>query len=218
MTPSFDLYWSMRSPFCYVALDRVLEIQRSYDVDVDLRVVYPIAIRNPDFFENQPPHLRPYHLRDSARAAEFQGLPFRRPVPDPIVQDPETLEIAAEQPYIHRLTRLAAAATEAGKGLAFLDKVMRLLWDGGTDGWDRGSHLSEAIEAAGLDPEALLRDVAVHPETYDVIIETNQRAQLKSGHAGVPLFVFEDEPFFGQDRIDVLVWRMQQKGVARRRD
>jgi hypothetical protein len=28
--------------------------------------------------------------------------------------------------------------------------------------------------------------------------------------------VFEDEPFFGQDRIDLLIWRMQQRGVQRR--
>jgi hypothetical protein len=28
--------------------------------------------------------------------------------------------------------------------------------------------------------------------------------------------VFEGEPFFGQDRIDVLVWRMKQKGLRSR--
>ena len=27
------------------------------------------------------------------------------------------------------------------------------------------------------------------------------------------LFVLEGEPFFGQDRIDVLLWRMKQKGL-----
>jgi 2-hydroxychromene-2-carboxylate isomerase len=32
----------------------------------------------------------------------------------------------------------------------------------------------------------------------------------------VPTFVFENEPFFGQDRIDLLIRRMQSKGLARR--
>jgi 2-hydroxychromene-2-carboxylate isomerase len=32
----------------------------------------------------------------------------------------------------------------------------------------------------------------------------------------VPTFVFQNEPFFGQDRIDLLIWRMQSKGLARR--
>jgi hypothetical protein len=28
--------------------------------------------------------------------------------------------------------------------------------------------------------------------------------------------VFEGEPFFGQDRIDLLRWRMEQRGLRRR--
>jgi hypothetical protein len=29
--------------------------------------------------------------------------------------------------------------------------------------------------------------------------------------------VFENEPFFGQDRIDLLIWRMESKGLTRRK-
>jgi 2-hydroxychromene-2-carboxylate isomerase len=47
----------------------------------------------------------------------------------------------------------------------------------------------------------------------DKIIEANEEAQRHAGHWGVPLFVFEGEPFFGQDRIDHLVWRMKQRGL-----
>jgi len=36
------------------------------------------------------------------------------------------------------------------------------------------------------------------------------------GHWGVPTFVFESEPFFAQDRIDLLLWRMQGKGLTKR--
>jgi hypothetical protein len=28
--------------------------------------------------------------------------------------------------------------------------------------------------------------------------------------------VFENEPFFGQDRVDLLIWRMESKGLTRR--
>jgi hypothetical protein len=28
--------------------------------------------------------------------------------------------------------------------------------------------------------------------------------------------VFENEPFFGQDRIDSLIWRMESNGLTRR--
>lgn len=216
MTLAFDLYWSMRSPYCYLALDRVLALRARYDLEVKLRVVYPIAIRNPAFFESAPEHYRSYHLRDSNRVAEFLHIPYRRPIPDPIVQDLKTGEIAAEQPYIRSLTRLAAAAVEAGKGLEFQDQVMRVLWDGKTDNWHQGQHIPKALARAGLDPQGLKRAVELEPERYDALIEKNQKMQKQAGHTGVPLFVFQGEPFFGQDRIELLAWRMKQVGLTER--
>jgi 2-hydroxychromene-2-carboxylate isomerase len=35
-------------------------------------------------------------------------------------------------------------------------------------------------------------------------------------HWGVPTMVYEGEPFFGQDKIELLLWRMQQKGLQKR--
>ena len=43
----------------------------------------------------------------------------------------------------------------------------------------------------------------------------NEQDHAASGHWGVPTFVFENEPFFGQDRIDLLIWRMESKGLKR---
>ena len=39
-----------------------------------------------------------------------------------------------------------------------------------------------------------------------------------AGHWGVPTMVFDGEPFFGQDRLDLLVWRMRQAGLQERRN
>ena len=50
----------------------------------------------------------------------------------------------------------------------------------------------------------------------DAIIEDNENAQTVAGHWGVPLFVFAGEPFFGQDRVDHLLWRMKQTGLKER--
>ena len=63
---SFDLFWSFRSPYCYLALDRILEIERQFDVFVNVRPVFPLAVRTPDFFKNVNPKYRKYHLMDSA--------------------------------------------------------------------------------------------------------------------------------------------------------
>jgi hypothetical protein len=36
-------------------------------------------------------------------------------------------------------------------------------------------------------------------------------SRTSAGHWGVPTLVFQGEPFFGQDRIDVLRWRLTQR-------
>ncbi len=46
-------------------------------------------------------------------------------------------------------------------------------------------------------------------------IEANQRQLEESGQWGVPTLVFGGEPFFGQDRIEILRWRLDQNGLAR---
>ncbi len=95
---SFDLFWSFRSPYCYLTLDPILAVGREYEVAVNVRPVYPLAIRSPEFFKRVHPSYRPYHLLDSQRVADHLGVPYRRPLPDPIVMDMETNSIAHDQP------------------------------------------------------------------------------------------------------------------------
>jgi len=213
---SVDLFWSFRSPYCYLALDRLLAIHRDYAVEVNVRPIYPIAIRVPDHFKKISPLYRAYHTMDSKRLAEYLGIPFRRPLPDPIVMDIETGDIADDQPYIFPLTRLGMAAAMAGEGLPFIDRVSRMIWDGSVDGWNEGDHMDTAIRAAGLDPATLREEAEDNAKTMDDMIEGNQDAHAAAGHWGVPTFAFRGEAFFGQDRIDMLLWRMKQAGLKAR--
>lgn len=216
MALSFELYWSFRSPYSYIALPRVMLLTRDFAVEVEMRVVHPAAIRNPAYFRAMNPLARPYFLLDSAREAAFHGLPFRRPVPDPIVQDQQTLAIAAHQPYIYRLSRLGIAAMERGCGFAFCDEVSRVLWDGRVDNWHEGDHLARAAERAGLDLAELDRAIAAEPERHEAALAANDATLRAAGHWGVPTAVFRDEPFFGQDRLETLIWRLNQHGLAPR--
>ena len=94
---------------------------------------------------------RRYFLVDSARAAAFHSLPFRRPILDPITKDPITLALAPEHPLARRLGRLGIAGTERDRGLAFCLEVSCLKWDGRTDNWDQGDHLAQAVARAAVD-------------------------------------------------------------------
>lgn len=216
MTLTLQLYWSFRSPYSYIALPRLVALERDYDLSVELRIVHPAALRNPDYFRGMNALARPYFMLDSARAAAFHNLPFRRPVPDPVAQDPVTLAVAAEQPLARRLGRLGIAATERGRGLAFCNQVSRMLWDGSVDGWDQDEHLALASARAGLDIDDLEAAIAAEPDRHERLLADNDQALREAGHWGVPTMVFRGEPFFGQDRIDLLVWRLRQHGLARR--
>ncbi|MDE3114427.1 MAG: DsbA family protein, partial [Pseudomonadota bacterium] len=102
-----------------------------------------------------------------------------------------------------------------GDGLAFLDEVSTLIW-GGTENWHEGDHLKNAAARAGFNLAALDARITADPQKYETIIAENQKAHHDSGHWGVPTMVFQDEPFFGQDRLDVLLWRLKQNGLKER--
>jgi 2-hydroxychromene-2-carboxylate isomerase len=132
------------------------------------------------------------------------------------VQNLATREIAKDQPHIYRLGRTGQAATRRGKGLAFADEVTRLIFSGAVDDWHEGDHLTEAASRAGLDFAELEAEAQNDAEALDAEIAENQAALDAAGHWGVPTLVFENEPFFGQDRIEMARWRMEQKGLVKR--
>ncbi|MCA1661797.1 MAG: DsbA family protein [Novosphingobium sp.] len=215
MTLAADIFWSFRSPYSYLATARYRALAVRYDLTLDLRPVYPLAIRQPDFFERSHPNWLRYTFLDVARLAQYLQIPLAPPRPDPIVQDVATRAIAPEQPHIFRLTRLGQAAARRDRGLAFADEASRLIW-GGTQGWNEDGHLAGAAARAGLDFAELETEAVQEAEALDSEIAANQAALEAAGHWGVPTLVFEGEPFFGQDRIELAVWRMQQKGLVER--
>ncbi|MEM8499864.1 MAG: DsbA family protein [Pseudomonadota bacterium] len=214
MSEVIDTYWSFRSPYSYLAIRDLLQLRNDYDVDIALRVVLPIAVRAKEKVFD-PNNLKPmlYIVMDAQRRAEYLDLPYRFPAkPDPVVQNIETLSVAEEQPYIYRLCKLGVEAQRRGKGLDLAAAVSRLIM-GGTDNWDQGDHLANAVASTGLNLAEL--DEAIENGDHMTEIEQNQQALDGAGHWGVPTMVVRTEPFFGQDRIDTLRWRLDQYGLKK---
>jgi len=216
MPLSFDVYWSFRSPYSYLATARLVQIEREYDVTVNVKPVLPLAVRKPEFFEQVNPLWPPYLLRDTYRIAQYLGLDYGWPRPDPVVQEFPSRKIAAEQPYAPRLTRLGMLAVERGRGLPFLHEVSQIIWNGKVAGWNEGTHLADAARRAGVDLAELDAQATAEQARLDERIAQNQADLEAAGHWGVPTMVFAGEPFFGQDRLDLLLWRMEQNGLAKR--
>ena len=213
-----DVFWSFRSPWSYLATPRLRAMAEEYELKLNFRPVYPIAIRTPDFFLSVNPQWPAYLMVDVHRVAEFLEIPFVWPSPDPVNQyrgEDGRARTAEDQPYIYRLTRLGVVAAEAGKGIEFADSVSRLIW-GGTKNWQEGNLLADAAKSQGLDLQQLDQTVLDETQRLESVIEKNQADHNAVGHWGVPTCAFEGEPFFGQDRLDVLLWRLKQHGLSRR--
>ncbi|MEM7364988.1 MAG: DsbA family protein [Pseudomonadota bacterium] len=214
MPETIDVYWSFRSPYSYLVTPDLIRLRQDYDVNVEMRIVYPIAIRDPALVFDPSNPMKPFYIvRDSRRRAEFLGMPLVMPArPDPVVQMPGTMAVAEEQPYIHRLSALGVEAQRRGRGLEYVLEVSATIF-GGTENWHEGDHLRNAVATAGLDLAEL--DAAIEHGDQLEDVARNQEALSQAGHWGVPTMVVRGEPFFGQDRIETLRWRLDQYGLAK---
>ena len=212
-----DLYFSYRSPYSYLILPRMLKLKEEYDIEINFKVVYPIAIRMPEWFEGK--NIFTYFffkMIDMRRQAKKLGVPFTTKLkPDPIRQNIMTGKISSHQPYIFDICHLGQMAQMKGVGMEFAFEVSSLIF-GGVENWNTDENLSEAAKKVGLDLNQLKESVRVHEEEIIGQIKQNQVDQLNAGHHGVPLTVIGDKHFFGQDQFDKIMKTLKENGLEER--
>tara|TARA_B100000686_G_scaffold62243_1_gene66918 strand:- start:2677 stop:3342 length:666 start_codon:yes stop_codon:yes gene_type:complete len=213
MTIYVDLYYTMRSPYCYLATPTLAQLVKQYDLFFNLKPVYPLAVSDPTFFEKVNPMWPPYLSIDTRRIAERLNIPFRWPRPDPVVQDMTTRKISNHQPYITRLTHFAQIAADKGQGLEYICSVSALLYDPEISGWNEGDYLRNTMSDVKLDFDEFQQIAEQQASQLETKVQNNRKEQLDSGHWGAPLFVYQGEVFFGQDRIDDLIWYLKKAGL-----
>jgi 2-hydroxychromene-2-carboxylate isomerase len=222
-----DVCWSMRSPYSYLTLSRLVYLNSNYNVDVSVRLIVPVAVRT-RASSGKAGSGRWYKwadtINDTRRVGQHQGIPYRFANPDPIWQNtwPTTggadfaVHPLEKQPYISWVIRLGNYAELQGKGIDYVAAVSPLIWGGHVDHWP--DHVKGAFNSIdGLDYDTAIKFIRDHPEKVDAVWQENQNIQMNAGHGGVPLMIFQGEPFFGQDRFDVFYWRLRQNGLTKRR-
>lgn len=211
-----DFFFSYRSPYSYLVLPRILKLKKEYDIDIQFKLVYPLAIRQPEFFKGKNFFsfflLKTIDIRSKARRL---NMPFYMPNPDPIQQSYITGRINKDQPYIFDICHLGMVAEFHNKGIEFAHEVSHLIF-GTKSGWNDESNLSRAAANVGLDFNRLKQEVAEGEDAIVKAIKTNQSLQQQAGHHGVPLMVYKDKTFFGQDRFDEFKELLLQEGLQRR--
>ena len=211
-----DLYFSYRSPYSYLILPRMLRLKEKYNIEINFKVVYPIAIRMPEWFEGK--NMFTYFffkMIDMRRQAKKLGVPFTTKLkPDPIRQNIMTGKISSHQPYIFDICHLGQMAQMKGVGMEFAFEVSSLIF-GGVENWNTDENLSEAAKKVGLDLNQLKESVRVHEEEIIGQIKQNQVDQLNAGHHGVPLTVIGEKYFFGQDQFDKIMETLLELGLKK---
>jgi len=187
-----DFFCSLRSPYTYIAMERVFALPRRLPVEIVLRPVLPMVMRGLPV----PAAKRLYIVLDTKREAERAGVPFGR-VCDPVGRP------------VERAFELYPWARERGRAAEFLHAFARAAFAEGVDtGSDAG--LRSVVEQAGLSwDEALAEQEVDHGWREE--LEANRQTLLGLGLWGVPSFRLRGRPgepdfcTWGQDRL----WRVE---------
>jgi len=198
-------------------LPRMLKLKEKYDIEINFKVVYPIAIRMPEWFKGKNIFtFFFFKMIDMRLQAKKLGIPFASKLkPDPIRQNIMTGKISSHQPYIFDICHLGQMAQMKGVGMEFAFEVSSLIF-GGVENWNTDENLSGAAKKVGLDLNQLRESVSVHEEEIIGQIKQNQVDQLNAGHHGVPLTVIGDKHFFGQDQFDKIMKTLKENGLKER--
>ena len=80
MPEPIDLYWPFRSPYAYHALNPIRDMAARRDVEFNLKIVHPLAIRDPHFSDSPGSAWLGYVMRDVFRLAQMTDQLISRPI------------------------------------------------------------------------------------------------------------------------------------------
>jgi 2-hydroxychromene-2-carboxylate isomerase len=188
MKAPVKFYFDFSSPYSYIASEWIEALAARHGRAVQwhavlLGVTFQAAeLKSPVHY----PIKREYTLRDFARSARFEGVPYRQPDPFPI----PTQNAARVFWWRADSSGMEAASAWAHAGLRAY--------------FTRGVPLNDAVQLkrlaveSGLDGDAAER-VWNDPAWKDRLKRANESA-IAAGVFGAPFFVIDGEPFWGNDR------------------
>lgn len=192
---SLDFYFSYRSPYSYLSAPRAFALPERFDVSVRFHGVTPMAMRG----QSVPQPKRLHTIRDVGREAAALGMQFG-PIWDPIGEGAE------------RCLAIGVLATDRGREADWVLKVSRAIWAEAIDVTD-DSLLRPICESAGLQWTECV--AAMSDPVIAVRVKADTDRLVAMGQWGVPVFVFDGEQFWGQDRIEDLERALTAAGLAR---
>jgi len=193
MSKLIDYYFTPISPYTYLGHERFLEIAARHGATVAVKPVdygriFPVSGGLP--LKQRAPQRQAYRLIELERWSKHLGKALNlKPKFFPVSPD-------AAAKWI-----IAAQARGAAEALRLAGALLRAVWAEERDISDEPT-LASIASGEGLDPAPLAADAA-SPDTasrYDALTQEAIERQI----FGAPTYVYRDEPFWGQDRLDFL--------------
>jgi 2-hydroxychromene-2-carboxylate isomerase len=193
MTKTIDYFFTPVSPWTYFGHDRFVALAAKHDATVrlkllDLGKVFPVSGGLP--LAKRAPQRQAYRLVELARWRDQLGIPIN-------LQP----KFAASPADLATRWILAALEEDAKPALDLAGAIMRARFAEEVDIADQEA-LSSIARTLGFDAHAL----AVRAGTPEILAryEASTREAIERGVFGAPWYVYRDEPFWGQDRLDFL--------------
>lgn len=178
---ALEVFFSIRSPYSYLGLERAVLLARAWNIPLRLRPVLPMLMRG----QSVPDAKKWYIFQDTKREATKLGIPYGF-VADPL------------GPGVERCYALFEYARSCGREIDYMRAYARAVNAEGIRS-ETDSGLRTIVERAGLDwskARALLED-----QGWREWAEENRKAMYDLGLWGVPSFRYGDTGCWGQDRL-----------------
>lgn len=198
--PTVTVYTDYKSPYAFVAKQPTYQLEQDFDIELDW---LPYSLDIPDYLgsvearsEHQWRRVR-YSYMDARRFANKQRL---------VMKGPRRIYSG----YYSSAGLLFAKKN--GFFRPYNDLVFERFWQHELD-IDVIDEIAGVIKSLGFDPDAF-REYAQGPgqEEHAAV---KQQAEER-GVFGVPMFVFNEELFWGGDRLPLLSEKLQELGLKKR--
>lgn len=177
---TLEFYFSFRSPYSYLAAERLFKLAELYKIPVAVKPVMPMVTRGIP----APAIKRMYIVKDAKREANRYQIPFGK-ICDPLGEG------------VENCMALFTYAQQQGKEKDFILAVSAGIWAQGMDVSRRGA-LKKLIKKAGLDWEQAQKHLTAD---WRPMVEANREDLEALGLWGVPSFKYGDLVIWGQDRL-----------------
>ncbi|MGO9449828.1 MAG: DsbA family protein [Candidatus Binataceae bacterium] len=192
-TREVKMYSDYKSPFAYLAFEPGLELEKRYDIRVRW-IPFQLRVKDKGQRSLYSEYKTKYSYLDARRWAKTRGLIIR-----------SQLKV-----YDTRIALVGGLfAQKHDRLLPFNLKVYEVFWKRELLP-DDADQVAMVVAAVGLSPDEY-RDYLAGEGATDY--ERAQDEAAADHIFGVPIFLFESEPFWGYDRIEVLEQRLTEAGL-----